>query len=238
MESPPEISLVLPAYNEGPRLEPAVLRALGALESLGPHEVIIAEDASTDGTRERARELQQKHLGRVRHLHREQRLGRGSAVAGAFREARGSLLLYMDVDLATELKHLPELVAALRGGAQVATGSRRLPESRAERSAGRRFFSGGYNTLVRLILRSRLHDHQCGFKGFQREAALALLGETRAVHWFWDTEMLVRAQRRGMRVMEIPVAWREQGQTTVKLRRDIVGMGREVLRLWWDLKKR
>ncbi len=89
--------------------------------------------------------------------------------------------------------------------------------------------------MVRLLLHSKLYDHQCGFKAFRRGPLLELLDEIENQHWFWDTELLVRAQHRGYRVLEFPVYWRHGGSSKVNFAKDIVGMGSEVFRLWWEL---
>jgi uncharacterized protein (TIRG00374 family) len=95
--------------------------------------------------------------------------------------------------------------------------------------------SRGFNTLARLVLRSTLRDHQCGFKAFDREALLAILEDVEDEHWFWDTEVLVRAQRAGYDVHEFPVEWTPKGDTTVDLVRDVFGMGSQIVRTWWQL---
>ena len=165
------VSVVLPAYNEVEYLEPAVTQVTQALTDIGyPFEVIIAEDGSTDGTDKKAAELAQTYP-HVRHIHREKRLGRGTALNNAFRQSSGEVLVYMDLDLATDLKSLKPLVEAITiEGYDLATGSRLLSESQVERSRRRDFSSKSYNFLVRQILGSKLHDHQCGFKAFKREA--------------------------------------------------------------------
>jgi len=132
------------------------------------------------------------------------------------------------------MQHLPELIRAIEAGADVATGSRLMPGSDALRTGGREIASRGYNFLVRLILRSRVYDHQCGFKAFRREKILPVLPTINAGHWFWDTELLVRSKRLGFTIVEFPVRWRAGKGTTVKLK-DIFGMGSSILRLWWQL---
>jgi uncharacterized protein (TIRG00374 family) len=146
------------------------------------------------------------------------------------------VLVYFDTDLATDLSHLEELVERIRSGEyDVATGSRWLPGRVAERPAKRGVPSQAYNALVRLFLRSGLRDHQCGFKAFSREAFDHLSAQVEDSHWFWDTEMLVRAQREGFRVAEFPVEWTPKGDTKVDLVRDVFGMGSQILRTWWQL---
>jgi hypothetical protein len=146
------------------------------------------------------------------------------------------VLFSSDTDLATDMAHLEELIEAVRSGEyDLATGSRRMAESDAARPAKRDIPSAGFNGLVRLFLRSDLMDHQCGFKAFDREAMLELLDETQDRHWFWDTEVLVRAQRKGLRVKEFPVRWEPKGDSKVDLVRDVLGMGSQILRTWWQL---
>ena len=110
--------------------------------------------------------------------------------------------------LATDLKSLKPLIDAITvEGYEVSTGSRMLPESKVERSTRRSISSKSYNFLVRHMLGSKVRDHQCGFKAFKKEAFCCLLDEVKATHWFWDTEINVRAQRHGFKVKEIPVQW-------------------------------
>ena len=232
------VSVVLPAYNEANRLEVAVAKISQTLkEDEYPYEIIIAEDGSTDGTAEKAEELAQKY-SYVKHIHREKRLGRGAALNNAFRQANGEVFVYMDLDLSTDLKSLKPLVdAIIIEGYDFSTGSRMLPESTVERSLRRSIISRSYNFLVRQMLGSKVRDHQCGFKAFRRDAVLSLLGKVEATHWFWDTEILVRAQRHGFKVKEIPVKWTSSSRDTkVNLAEDSWNMFWQVTKLWWKLK--
>nr|QNT35509.1 glycosyltransferase AglD [uncultured Methanosarcinales archaeon] len=226
-----EVSLVLPAYNEAEGLEETVRRTAETLREITSNfEIIIAEDGATDGTDKIAEKLAEEHTY-VKHLHSDKRLGRGSALNRAFKSASGDILVYIDVDLATDMKHLSELIGKIRDGYDLATGSRMMPESDAVRSAKRGFASIGFNFLVRTLLKSKLYDHQCGFKAFSRDPLLDLLDQVKDEHWFWDTEILVRAERSGYRVAEFPVRWRPGSVTKVDLKRDVVGMGTAILRL-------
>jgi uncharacterized protein (TIRG00374 family) len=235
-----EVSVVLPAYNEADTIESTVRATLDALDAFldGGYEVIVAEDGCDDRTPEIAARLAAED-DRIRHVHSDARLGRGGALERAFRAADGDVLVYFDTDLATDLRHLEELVECVRSGEyDVATGSRWLPGKVADRPARRGVPSRGYNALVRLFLRSELRDHQCGFKAFSREAFEVLSHAVEDDHWFWDTEMLVRAQREGFRVAEFPVDWTPKGDTKVDLVRDVFGMGSQILRTWWQLAVR
>jgi glycosyltransferase involved in cell wall biosynthesis len=233
-----QVSVVFPAYNEAAYLDAAVEKTTQALsEFTHSFEIIIAEDGSKDGTAEHAEELAQK-LPFVKHIHGEERLGRGKALNNAFRQSRGEVFVYMDLDLATDLRYLKPLVEAITvEGYDFSTGSRMLPESKVERSMRRTVSSKSFNFLVRAMLGSKLRDHQCGFKAFKREPALQLIEEVGARHWFWDTEILVRAQRKGYKVKEIPVEWKSGRATKVSLLKDSYNMGKQVFQLWWKFRK-
>ena len=236
-----EVSVVLPAYNEAETIEGTVnvtLETLGAFLPAGSFEVLVAEDGCTDRTPEIATRMVRED-DRVRHFHSDERLGRGGALERAFRASDGDVLVYFDTDLATDMAYLEALVESIRSeGYDLATGSRRIPGEKQEREPERGFASKGYNALVRTVLRSSLYDHQCGFKAFDRDALFDLLEGVEDDHWFWDTEVLVRAQRAGYAVKEFPVGWEPKGDTTVDLVRDVLGMGSQVGRLWWQLSVR
>ncbi|MBE0521436.1 MAG: glycosyltransferase family 2 protein [Candidatus Methanoperedenaceae archaeon] len=229
-----EVSIVLPAYNESSRLESTVGRTAALLREItSSFEIIIAEDGSTDGTDRIGEALAQK-FDFVVHLHSDKRQGRGRALNRAFSVSKGEILAYIDVDLATDMKHLPELIQYIRDGYDFATGSRMLPESNVKRPLKRGFASKGFNFLARLMLGSKLYDHQCGFKSFKRTALFELMDSVKDTHWFWDTELFVRAQRAGYKVKEFPVEWRQGGATKVNLVKDVFGMGSQIFRLWFE----
>jgi len=167
-------------------------------------------------------------------MHRDERGGRGSALALAAQQALYDIYVYFDVDLATDIKHLKPLIYSIVKGCDIATGSRLLPTSNITRSGGREIKSRGYNLLVRTLLQSKIHDHQCGFKAFNRQKLLTLLPAVHDTHWFWDTEVLVLGQRAGYKACEIPVHWKESSGTTVK-QSDVFIMGRSILKLWWRM---
>jgi glycosyltransferase AglD len=235
---PLEVSIIFPAYNEVDYLESAVQKTAEALnEFTQSYEIIIAEDGSTDGTAESSEELAHKYPY-VKHIHRDERMGRGKALNNAFKQSNGAVFVYMDLDLATDIKYLKPLVQAITmEGYDFSTGSRMLPESKVERSLRRSMTSKIYNFFVRHILGSKLHDHQCGFKGFKSEPTLPLLDTIGARHWFWDTEILVRVQKKGYTVKEIAVEWKSGRGTKVNLFKDSYNMGKQVLNLWWKLRK-
>jgi len=230
----PEITAIIPVYNDRQSLEVAIPTSIDILSKCSTgFELVVAEDGSNDGGAELVRRFEQTD-SRVRLMHSDERLGRGKALNRAILGAKGRIVCYYDVDLATDMQHLSELIDTIRKGADVATGSRLLPESDIKRTEGREIASRSYNFLVRLFLGSRLYDHQCGFKAFNRDRILPLLPHIQSNHWFWDTEILVRAQRIGYNVKEFPVRWRAGKGTTVRIK-DVFEMGTSILRLWWQI---
>ena len=201
------ISIVIPAYNEAERLEKNIETLIDFLEkNYKEFEIIITEDGSTDGTDRIAESLAIRYPF-VHHIHSDKRLGKGKAVLNGIKNAKGDIVVYMDADLSTDLHHLKEVVNAVEDGYDMVVGSRLLKESRTSRPFTRDFPSKVYNFLVRFLLKSEIHDHQCGFKAFRRDSILKIADKARDNHWFWDTEILVLAQRDGMKIKEIPVTW-------------------------------
>ena len=228
------VTVIIPVFNDRASLATAIPRSIATLQEItDSFEIIIAEDGSTDGSAEFVSQYAQKDP-RVRLLHSDERQGRGRALNRAIAAASGKVVCYYDVDLATDMQHLRELIGSVRDGADIATGSRLLPQSDSQRTGGRDIASRSYNFLVRFILGSSVHDHQCGFKAFKKERVLPVLPQIRSDHWFWDTELLVRCQRMGYTITEFAVRWRPGKGTTVKVK-DVFEMGSSILRLWWQL---
>jgi glycosyltransferase AglD len=230
----PEISVIIPVFNDRISLEKAVPKSLEILSRVtSEFELIVAEDGSSDGSGDFVKWYEGRDP-RIHLLHSDERLGRGKALNRAIRESKGKIVCYYDVDLATDMQHLPELIDAIRNGADISTGSRLLPGSDIVRTEGREIASRSYNFLVRIILGSRLFDHQCGFKAFNKDRILQVIPRIQSNHWFWDTELLVRAQRQGYIVREFPVRWRAGRGTTVRMK-DVLEMGTAIIRLWWQI---
>jgi len=231
-----DLSVILPVYNEGNRLAASVGKVEEYLaEKYSPFEVIIVEDNSTDDSYTVARRLANKDKNVVL-LHNESRIGRGASVSAALKKARGDYAAYMDVDLATDLGYVGLLVAGLDKGAVVSTGSRYMSGAHVKRPLERSIASRSYNGMVRLLFNSKILDHQCGFKGFNRKKTEKVLGLVRDNHWFWDTELLIICQALGMKIFEFPVTWEHNGgnalnPSKVKVLKDSVTMGRKVLEL-------
>jgi putative flippase GtrA len=214
----PDIEIVVPVYNEAAGLESSIRRLHRFLSDGFPFtwRIVIADNASVDATPEIARRLALA-LPSVRHLRLEQK-GRGRALQAAWSASPAKVVTYMDVDLSTDLRGLLPLVASLMSGhSDLAIGTRLAHSSRVVRGPKRELISRGYNRILRTILRARFTDAQCGFKAVRRDVLDPLMGDVRDDGWFFDTELLVLAQRRGLRIHEVPVDWVDDSDSRVDI---------------------
>ncbi|HEX7805789.1 MAG TPA: dolichyl-phosphate beta-glucosyltransferase, partial [Cellulomonas sp.] len=204
----PVLDLVIPVYNEAAGLERAVRTTRAYLDDQLPYSarLTIADNASTDGTLEIAQRLAAELPG-VRVVHLDAR-GRGRALHTAWLASDAQVFAYMDVDLSTDLSALLPLIAPLVSGhSHLAIGTRLSRTSRVVRGPAREVISRSYNLLLRGTLAARFSDAQCGFKAIRSDAAHALLPLVADTGWFFDTELLVLAERAGLRIHEVPVDW-------------------------------
>ncbi|HKC13706.1 MAG TPA: glycosyltransferase [Vicinamibacteria bacterium] len=218
----PKISVVLACYNEEETLAANFIEIRDTLDGLGqPYEVIFVDDVSQDRTRELIHSIMKDHSDlEFQVLLHEVNQGRGATVTDGFRAARGEIAGYLDVDLEVHSRYIPSLVHAIEKGADVAT-VRRIYAFQI-RSLDRYLMSRGYSFLVRRMLGVSVRDTETGYKFFRRETLLPVLDEIRDPGWFWDTEFMVRAFRRGLRIEEIPGAYirRFDKASTVRGMRD------------------
>ncbi len=226
----PVLDVVIPVHNEEAQLAASVERVLAHLRTLPwSYRITVADNASTDQTGVIARRLGHLHP-EVSVVHLAEK-GRGRALKRVWSASESDVLVYMDVDLATDLSALLPLVAALVSGhSDLAIGSRLSRSSRVERGPRRELISRGYNLLLRNTLRAKFSDAQCGFKAIRREAARELLPLVEDNEWFFDTELLVVAERAGLRIHEVPVDWTDDPDSSVDVVRtaldDLRGMAR------------
>jgi putative flippase GtrA len=203
-----QVDIVVPVRNEERDLAPSVRRLVSYLREGFPFtaRVTIADNGSTDGTWAVADRLA-RDFDEVRAVRMEQP-GRGRALRAVWSQSDAEVLAYMDVDLSTDLNALLPLVAPLLSGhSDVAIGTRLARGSRVIRGPKRELISRCYNLLLHACMGARFSDAQCGFKAIRREQARALLPLTQDTGWFFDTELLVLAERAGLRIHEIPVDW-------------------------------
>ena len=227
-----DVEIVIPVYNEERALAASIHRLHHFLDVHLPlsWQITIADNASTDITPEIARTLAAE-LDRVRVLRLEQK-GRGRALRAAWSASGAAVVAYMDVDLSTDLHALlPLLAPLLSGHSEVAIGSRLARGSRVTRGPKRGLISRTYNRILHVALRARFSDAQCGFKAVRADVLPELLEAVRDQSWFFDTELLIAAQRRGMRVYEVPVDWVDDPDSRVDIFATAVADLRGVARL-------
>jgi len=230
-DRPPVLDIVIPVHNEERDLEPCVRRLHAYLtDELGyPFRITVAENASTDGTVDVAGRLAAELPGvRVMALADP---GRGRALRTAWLASEAPVLVYMDVDLSTDLAALLPLVAPLMTGhSDLAIGTRLARSSRVVRGTKREVISRSYNLLLRGALATRLSDAQCGFKAIRSDVAARLLPLVEDDGWFFDTELLVLAERSGLRIHEVPVDWVDDPDSRVDIvktaKADLAGIAR------------
>src|SRR3954447_10836043 len=227
---PPVLDVVVPVHNEETDLEPCLRRLHAHLSALPfPFRITVAENASTDATGEVAARVAAELPGIDVLVLPEP--GRGRALRTAWLRSDAPVLVYMDVDLSTDLAALLPLVAPLISGhSDLAIGTRLAPSSRVVRGAKREVISRGYNLLLRGALATRLSDAQCGFKAIRADVAARLLPLVEDTGWFFDTELLVLAERTGLRIHEVPVDWVDDPDSRVDIvataRADLAGIAR------------
>ena len=218
----PRWSVVIPAYNEALRLPAYLADVVAYFDGRDePYEVLVVDDGSADETAARVREAQAVHPSVTLHRLAVNR-GKGFAVRAGMRAARGALRLMADADGATPIGEVKRLEAAIQSGADVAVGSRALPDPSVSRQVRlHRKVSGEiFNALVRLLSVGGISDTQCGFKLFRGPAAEALFGELQTAGFGFDVELLLLARRRGYRVVEVAINWADQPGSKVGVLKD------------------
>ncbi|MFJ2743154.1 glycosyltransferase [Streptomyces sp. NPDC087440] len=228
----PLLDLVVPVHNEERDLEPCVRRLLAHLARAFPYSfrITVADNASTDRTPAIADRLSREHpeVSWVRLPEK----GRGRALRTVWEASDAPVLAYLDVDLSTDLNALLPLVAPLVSGhSDLAIGTRLDPASRVVRGPRREFVSRTYNLILRSSLAARFSDAQCGFKAIRADVAHRLLPMVEDTGWFFDTELLVLAERAGLRIHEVPVDWVDDPRSSVRVVRTAIDDLRGVWRV-------
>ncbi|MBS1879022.1 MAG: glycosyltransferase [Actinobacteria bacterium] len=234
----PTVEIAIPVYNEQAALAGSVRKLRAFLDESFPYraQIVIADNASDDATPEIGARLAAELAG-VTYLRLAEK-GRGRALRHVWGRSEADVVAYMDVDLSTGLEALLPLVAPLVSGhSDLAIGTRLASGSRVVRGPKRELISRAYNRLLHLALRTRFSDAQCGFKAGLRETVAALLPAVEDEAWFFDTELLVLAEHRGLRIHEVPVDWVDDPDSRVAIvrtaRDDLLG----VLRLYGELMR-
>jgi glycosyltransferase involved in cell wall biosynthesis len=233
------IEITIPVYNE----EKVLAASIGRLHAYltahlhFPFIITIADNASTDGTLTVAQRLQ-ADLPHVRAVHLDLK-GRGRALRQVWTDSEADIVAYMDVDLSTSLDaFLPLIAPLLSSYSDLAVGTRLAPGAQVTRGPKREIISRAYNVLLRAVLNARFSDAQCGFKAGRADVIKALLPRIEDQAWFFDTELLLLAQREGFRICEIPVTWVEDRDSKVEIVRTVLADLKGMARLRFPGKQR
>jgi glycosyltransferase involved in cell wall biosynthesis len=232
----PKYSIVIPAYNEAKRLGSSLERVGNYVIAQGwDAEVIVVNDGSSDATPDLVRECARRYPF-LRLLENPGNRGKGYSVRNGMLHASGDLLLFSDADLSAPIEEAPKLLSAIKNGADIAIGSRWIrPETQTKRQKlMRQFYGRAFNGALRILLRLKQKDTQCGFKAFTREAAQKVFPLQRIERWGFDPEILYLGRHFGFRIDEVPVAWADVGGTRINPLRDGLRMIGEVLRVRWN----
>lgn len=226
------VDIVIPVYNEETAL-PANLPILLSYcrNNLTDYkwQIIIADNASTDTTPLIAKKF--SGIPNIFYL-RIQKKGRGRALRTSWLNSRADIVSYMDVDLSSNLDFFPSLLAAIQNSSDIAIGSRLSVGSHVSgRTFLREFMSRNYNLLIKLLFRTSFHDAQCGFKAMKKPLFTRLSPLIKNQNWFFDSELLIIAQKAGYKIAEIPIAWHDDPGSTVKVAKTAVEDFNGLLRL-------
>jgi dolichyl-phosphate beta-glucosyltransferase len=237
--SVPELSIIIPAYNEESRLPRGLKRIFDYAGSrgMGPGqmEILVVDDGSTDGTA-RVVEEGARRWPSMRLVSNGQNCGKGFSVRHGMREARGRVALFTDADLSAPIEEADKLLTALAAGNEVAIGSRALDRSLITEHQSRLRELAGiiFNGFVRIFTGLPFHDTQCGFKAFVREPSRIVFDQQRIERFGFDPEVLFLAKRHGLRAIEVPVRWAHDPATKVHVIRDSVLMFGDLLFIRWN----
>ena len=236
MDKKPKLNIVLPVYNEEEELAEHTETLIRYLKSDLKDFlwiITIADNASTDSTFTVAKKLAKKYA-EVSVLHMDQK-GRGRAVKAAWLGTPADIHCYMDIDLSTDLKHLPGLVRSLIRGYDIAIGTRNAQGSRVYgRSLLRTITSKAYILMIKSIFFVQFSDAQCGFKAITNDAAQKILPIVKDDEWFFDSELLIVAEKLGFRIYEEHVTWIDNPGSTVRVVKTAQGDIEGLLRLFWQ----
>jgi len=238
-ERPPELSIIIPAYNEEKRLPRTLARIRDYFTDARAHgreiEILVVDDGSTDGTARVAQEWM-REMPCLRLISNNMNRGKGYSVRHGMLEARGRVVLFTDADLSSPIEESEKLLAAIEAGSDVAIGSRAMDRTliKVHQSRLREIAGIIFNSFVKLFTGLPFQDTQCGFKAFVRERSKIIFEQQRVERFGFDPEILFLAQRHGLRSTEVPVRWAHDDATRVNVMRDSLQMFGDLLFIRWN----
>ncbi len=203
------VTIVIPTYNEELILKANVLKLFKFCQQhlIDGWQIVIADNASTDRTSVIGKQLAEKYK-QIKYFFLSQP-GKGGAVLRAWQKFPAQIYVFMDADLATDLKNLPLLIQTVKQGYDIAVGSRFTAGAQVKRSLVRKLFSRGLRLILKIVFQLKIKDAPCGFKAVNQRVVDEIVPQLKNMTWFFDTEMLVLAQKQGLKIKEIPVSWRD-----------------------------
>jgi glycosyltransferase involved in cell wall biosynthesis len=229
----PDLSIVIPAYNEGARIESALDRVLACVaERHWNAEVLVVDDGSTDSTVKIVCDWMTTHPN-LHLIHNDGNRGKGYSVRNGLLQAQGQIVMFTDADLSSPIEEAERLIATLDAGADVAIGSRWLDKQRQtiHQPLYRRFFGRCFNWVTRKLMGLPYKDTQCGFKAFKRDAAQVIFRLQTIERWGFDPEILFIARKLGYTIVEVPVTWGHDERSRISYLRDGMKMLEEMLQI-------
>ena len=231
--NPPSLSIVIPAYNEGARIENALERVLACVaERHWNAEVLVVDDGSSDNTARIVCDWMTKHSN-LHLIHNEGNRGKGFSVRNGLLQATGQVVMFTDADLSSPIEEAERLFETLDAGADVAIGSRWLDKQRQtiHQPLYRRFFGRCFNWVTRKVMGLPYKDTQCGFKAFKRDAAQVIFRLQTIERWGFDPEILFIARKLGYKIVEVPVTWGHDERSRISYLKDGMKMLEEMAQI-------
>ncbi len=230
MDNDIQLSIVIPVFNEARRIEPLLLEVAAYVQRCPlTTEILVVDDGSTDETVALIHDLLERHApGKYRIEQLERNLGKGGALRAGMLSARGSYSVFLDADGSTAISELDTFIPALGSGYEVYIAVRTKKHAAPLK---RKFFGYGYILLANIILGMHLSDFTCGFKCYSRQAAHTVFSRQRLNNWSFDAEDLFIAKKFGFRIREIPVYWRHVGDSKVRVFKNVLVCGIDLLRI-------
>jgi glycosyltransferase involved in cell wall biosynthesis len=217
------ITIVIPVYNEEKILEKSIIKVYNYCKKNVKYnwKIVIADNASNDKTREIGMKISKK-LQAVQYFYLNKK-GRGLALKKAWIKNISDINIYFDVDLATDLSAVSKAIQEIEKGADIVIGNRYDKKSKTVRLKFRLFLSKSYNYLVKFFfIKTKIFDFQCGFKAVKKEIVQKIITKVNDNEWFFDTELLLLAEKYKFKISQIPVIWKEMGDTKVSFFKDIL----------------
>ncbi|MFA6255221.1 MAG: glycosyltransferase [Patescibacteria group bacterium] len=233
-----KILIAIPAYNEESILEKSVLKLLAFCQQnlSDDWQIIIADNNSKDRTSVIGKDLAAKFPA-VKYLFVSQK-GKGVAIKTAWRQDSADIYCFMDADLATDLAALPQLISGIKEGNDLVIGSRFHPKSKVVRSLGRKLTSQAYRLVLKIILALKINDAPCGFKAINQKVKENLLDLINNQQWFFDSELVILAEKKGYKIKEIPISWQDPREGTDKSRVNMLALSWNYFKEVLALRKR